>query len=165
MNRTRVCRRTTRVLHRYRRLSSCPSRVSFTGFLRHHAAQRLGHELPAQAMAEQRDVFCKGIANQRERRRYPRQVVVHAHRPAHEHESGKRAGILGHRLALVDKDHLPGNGVLIEEQGKVPGTFGGRMAEDGDGFHGYLPISSISWFTRLTKPAGSSSCPPSASKA
>jgi len=34
--------------------------------------------------------------------------------------------------------------MIIQEQTKVPRTFGGDMAEYGNGFHNYLPISSIS---------------------
>ena len=37
--------------------SASPQPISFTGFLRHRTAQRLGHELPAQAMTEQRNVL------------------------------------------------------------------------------------------------------------
>jgi hypothetical protein len=36
---------------------------------------------------------------------------------------------------LVDVDHLPRDGVLIQEQGEIAGTFCLGMAKYGDGFH------------------------------
>ena len=75
----------------------------------HRAAERLRHQLPAQAVAEHRHVLAHRVAHQLERRHDPRQVVVDAHRPAHEGEPGEAPHVLRHRAALVERDQLPGN--------------------------------------------------------
>ena len=73
------------------------------------AAEGLGHELAAEAVAEQRHVLAHRFADELERRRDPRQVIVHAHRAAHEHQTGKSSRIARHRHAFIERHELPGN--------------------------------------------------------
>jgi hypothetical protein len=55
-------------------------------------------------MAQHRNVACDCIADQRKNRRYPRQIVIHAHRSAHEYQAGKLAGIYGYGITGIDAD-------------------------------------------------------------
>jgi hypothetical protein len=70
----------------------------------HLAAQRLRHQLPAQAMAERRHVLAHRFAHQLQHRLDPGQVVVDAHRPAHEGDTGELAHVLRHRAAFVERE-------------------------------------------------------------
>ena len=86
-------------------------------------------------MSQQRNIFGYRIANQRFDFRYPLQVIVDAHRPAHENQPGISRSILRDGIARIDSDQLPRDFPSIEEIGKVAGAFYARMAKDGDGFH------------------------------
>src|SRR5688572_958590 len=66
------------------------------GIVAHEAAEGPGHELTAQAMAEHRQVLAYGFTHELEHRRDPRQVIVHAHRAAHEYQTGKKSRITRH---------------------------------------------------------------------
>src|SRR6266852_7211949 len=65
---------------------------------RYPATERLGDELSAEAVAEHRDIGVDRLVHELERRRDPRQLVVHAHRPAHECEPRELARIRGNLL-------------------------------------------------------------------
>jgi hypothetical protein len=103
---------------------------------RHVGPERLGEQLTAQAVAEDGDIAGEGVADQVERAGDPRQVVVHAHRSAHEDEAGKARRVGGHGVAGVDPDQPPVDPAFVEEAAEVTGAFGGGVAEDDDGFHG-----------------------------
>src|SRR5450756_1948948 len=110
----------------------------FRRIARHRTAQCLGNQLPAKAVSQQRNVARHGITNQRKHRRYPRQVVIDAHRPAHEDQPGISCGILRDGIARINRDQLPRDLSLIQEFGEVAGTFCVRLTEDGDRFHDIL---------------------------
>src|SRR5712691_8842389 len=102
---------------------------------RHPATQRLGDELSAEAVAEDRNIGGYRLVYQFEHRRDPRQLVVHAHRPAHECEPRERARIRGNLLPRVDLDEPVRNAVRFEECGKITRAFGAAVAENRDRFH------------------------------
>lgn len=101
------------------------------------ATERLADQLSTQAMADDRYIFCRGIADQGTNRFDPRQRVVDAHRAAHETQAGKAVDRGRHRIALVDGDQLPWNALLLKEYGKIAGTFSRGMTNDGDGLHAW----------------------------
>lgn len=86
-------------------------------------------------MAEHRNIRVGCTVYQAEHIAYPREIVIHAHRSAHEDEPGKLARFLGDRFSGVHLEHAPGNAVRIQECGKITRPLGGRVAENGDGFH------------------------------
>src|SRR5262249_4750859 len=102
---------------------------------------RLGDELPAEAMPEHGNIRLPRAVYQREDFAYPLEIVVHAHRPAHERQTGKISGLRGYRLTRIHLDQAPRDPVRVEECGKIPRPFGGRVTEYGDGLH--VPGSSL----------------------
>src|SRR5262249_4292891 len=100
------------------------------------ASERLRHELAAQAVPEHRDVRLHGGIDERQHARDPREVVVHAHGPAHEYEPGIWRRVRRYGLADVDLDDAPRYAVLVEVCGKIPWPFGACVTEDGDCLHG-----------------------------
>ena len=50
-------------------------------------------------------------------------------------ETGIVTHIKGHLFALINADQHLRDGVFIEKSNEEAGAFGGRVAEDGDGFH------------------------------
>src|SRR5712675_371288 len=105
------------------------------GVARHFPAQRLCHELPAEAVPEHRDIGVGRLVHELEHRRDPRQLVVYAHRPAHQREPRELARVHGNRLARVHLDEPVRNAVRVEECGKIARPFGAAMAENRNGFH------------------------------
>src|SRR6266853_4229810 len=105
------------------------------GVARHFPAQRLRHKLPAEAVAEHRNIGVGRLVHELEHRRDPRQLVVHAHRPAHEREPGELARVRGNRFARVHLDEPVRNAVRVEECGKIARPLGVAMTENRDGFH------------------------------
>ncbi len=102
---------------------------------RDRSPQRLREELPAETVAEHRDVVVDRRAQQRGERRVPGQAVVHAHRAAHQRDPGERARIGRHRRALVERDELPREPAGIEPVGEIRRAFGARKAKDRDRTH------------------------------
>ena len=70
----------------------------------HFAAERTRHELPAEAVSDDRNVTAHGIAQELEKWRNPRQVVVGAHRATHEADARKFARVARHCLAGIERD-------------------------------------------------------------
>src|SRR4051812_588406 len=70
-------------LDRRRELDVCPADF-LDGVARNAAAQRLCHQLAAEAVPEDRYVGFDGRPYEIEHRIYPGQRIVDAHRPAHE---------------------------------------------------------------------------------
>src|SRR3989338_10975056 len=102
---------------------------------RYRAAQRLGDKLPAEAMPQHGNIRGYRIADQCQHRRYPRQIIVDAHRPAHEHQPGVGLRRARHGISRINGDQPPRDLLRIEEFGEIAGAFSGGRAEDGDGFH------------------------------
>ncbi len=102
---------------------------------RHRAAEGPGHELSAQAMADDGNSRRVGRANQLQCRLNPRQIVIHAHRSAHEAESRKSPGSRRWRHAFVDLEQFPRQGMAVEECGKIARALAGVMTEYCDRFH------------------------------
>src|SRR6266581_6364817 len=102
---------------------------------RHLATERLGDELSAEAVAEHRDIGGYRLVHELERGRDPRQLVVHAHRSAHEHESRESARIRGNLLPRVDLDEPVRNAVRVEECGKIARPLSAAMTENRNGLH------------------------------
>src|SRR5882672_6399459 len=102
---------------------------------RRFPAQRLCHELPAEAVAEHRNIGVGRLVHEIERRRDPRQLVVYAHRPAHEREPRELARVRGNRLARVHLDEPVRYAVRVEECGKIARPLGAAMTENRDGLH------------------------------
>src|SRR6267142_2701436 len=75
----------------------------------HRAAEGLRHQLPAEAMADRRDVLAHGVADQLQHRRYPGQRVVDAHRPAHQREARESRSVARHPLPGVERAQLAWN--------------------------------------------------------
>ena len=98
-------------------------------------AQRLADQLPAQTMAENRNIPFHGVLNQPDQGRNPGQIVIDAHRPAHEAQPGKCACIRRNRLTEVHTDDALRNPFAFKDRGKIGRPFGRGMAEDGDRFH------------------------------
>ena len=107
----------------------------FEGVFRDAAAECLAHQLPAEAVADHRDVLAGSVANQRTLLRDPRQRVVDAHRATHEAQSRERIGTCRNRIVPVDGDYLEWNRVRFEECGKISGSLNKCVTENGDGFH------------------------------
>ena len=103
---------------------------------RHRRIERLGEELPAEAVAEHRDLLRDRRPQERADRRDPRQRIVDAHRTTHQRDAAVRSGLGGHARALVQRDHRRGETAAREPLGEVRGAFGRRKAEDGDRKHG-----------------------------
>src|SRR5476649_1906763 len=101
---------------------------------RHDAAHCLGNQLSAEAMSQQRNVFGYGIADQCLEFRYPRQVVVDAHRPAHEDQPRIGRCACWNGIARIDRDQMPRDLPLIEKFGEVAWTFGGSVRKIAMGF-------------------------------
>ncbi len=86
-------------------------------------------------MTEHREVVAHAFADELERLRNPRQVIVHAHGAAHEHQTGKKSRIARHRRAFVERNEVPCNTAPLEIAGKIARSFTARGSENGDGFH------------------------------
>ena len=99
------------------------------------AAERLAHQLPAQAMPNDRHIPGYRIANQRADGVDPGQRIIDAHRAAHEAEARKPFACGRHGGTFVDGDQLPRNPLLLKEYGKIARTFGRGVTKDGDWFH------------------------------
>ena len=99
------------------------------------SAEGPGHELATEAVPEHRDILAHRVADQLERRNDPRQLVVHAHRPAHERETRVAARVARHAFALVERDQLPGNRAPLEIGGKIAGPFGTGRPKNSHGLH------------------------------
>ena len=125
-----------RLRHGARRATwTCPQPISLTGARDTVPPERLGDELPAQAMPEHRHISCDRLADQIEHPRNPGQLVVDAHGAAHEHEPAELVYARRHRLAGVHLDQLPRHPGAVQEGGEVSGALGRAVAEDGDWFH------------------------------
>jgi hypothetical protein len=98
-------------------------------------AQRLGHQLPAEAVAEHRHALADRVAHQSLERRDPGKLVVDAHRPAHHADPGVSRGVRGNGRAFVDRDQLRGNALRVEPRAETAGRFRRGEAEYGDRTH------------------------------
>src|SRR5712671_4726257 len=105
------------------------------GVARHFSAQRLCHELPAEAVAEHRNIGVGSLVHELEHRGNPRQLVVYAHRPAHHREPRELARVRGNRLARVHLDEPVRHAVRVEECGKIARPLGAGMTENRNGLH------------------------------
>ena len=99
------------------------------------AAERLAHQLAAKTVADDWYVGGDRAADQFEQGGQPGQVVIHAHRPAHEAQAGVIFNSRRRCYAGVDGNKLPWDVVRIEESGKIARTFSGAVTKDGNGFH------------------------------
>src|SRR5467141_1199810 len=93
------------------------------------------HQLSAETVAEQRNVGIDRLLYQAEHLGYPRENVVHAHRPAHEHEPRELARIRGNRLSRVDLDDLEIDSARVEECGNIARPLGLAMSENRNRLH------------------------------
>ena len=119
----------------------------------HRRTERLGEQLAAQAMPEDRNARSGRAAQQVANRSDPRLVVVDAHGPAHHRNAGEDARIGGHRGGRVERNEGPGHAAAVEPLGEIRRTLGGRKAENRDGTHesstrGRRPILAVRPFAR-----------------
>ena len=70
-------------------------------------------------MADARLVAFNGVANQCANRRNPGQIVIHAHRSAHENKTGKRIETFWNVVAFIKRDECPRNRMTIQKTGKI----------------------------------------------
>jgi hypothetical protein len=89
-------------------------------------------------VAQHRYVARNRITDQAADLRNPRQVVVDAHRPAHEAQSGEGRGIRRDLFAGINRDDVVRDLPPLEVRGKIGRPFGGHVAENGNGFHGRI---------------------------
>ncbi len=101
----------------------------------HRAAEGLGHELAAEAVAEHRHVLAHRVAHQLERRNNPGQLVVHAHGPAHEHQAGEAPRIPRHRRPGVQRHELRFNRAVFQVGVKISGPLDRGDPDYGDRLH------------------------------
>jgi hypothetical protein len=116
------------------RLDRAPTEFLDSVF-RDDATERLADELSAETMADHGNIRRDRASNQIEHRRQPQQIVVDAHRPAHETQARIVSERSWRRVTGIDADQLPGNVVGVEESGKIAGTFPGTVTKDGNGLH------------------------------
>jgi len=99
-------------------------------------AQGPGHQLSAEAMPEHRHTRVHRSADQPQHPGNPGQIVVDAHRAAHESESRKFAGGGRHRCTGIDLHQLPVERARFQVCGKIAWAFDRAVAEYGDRLHG-----------------------------
>src|SRR5258706_6677164 len=98
----------------------------------HFRTERLGEHLSAEAVPDDRHPAIDGVAHEIEYRDGPLEIVVGAHRPAHESQPGELGARGGNRLALVELQQLPGGAGGGGECGKKTPTFGVRGTKNRD---------------------------------
>ena len=99
------------------------------------SSERFAHQLSAETMANDGDVFGDRFPNQVAALFDPRERVVDADCATHQADSGERLSARGHVIASVNGDQAPGNRVLIQECGKIAWPFGSGVTKNGDWFH------------------------------
>ena len=122
---------------------------------RHRCAERLGKQLPSQAMSDDRDVVGDSLPEQREQRCVPGKRIVRAHRAAHHADAGEGAGIVGDRFALIERDDSMRHAVPLEPLAEVTRPFGRREAENRDGTHGESATRAVTMFHSSSRGAPS----------
>ena len=103
--------------------------------LAHDTTERLGDKLAAEAVAEHRYVVAPGLADERQHRLDPRQIVVHAHGAAHEHQTAVRFERDGYCIVGIDGDDPIRNAPGLEMGTEITGPLGGGVSENGDRLH------------------------------
>lgn len=98
-------------------------------------AQSLAHELSAQAVAQHGDAIFYGLPDEFEGRRDPGQVIIHAHRAAHQDQSGKAVDIGGQAVSGIYIGLGPENAFSRQEIAQVARTLGLGKSENHDRAH------------------------------
>src|SRR4051812_34356970 len=94
-------------------------------------------------MADNRRVMRDGRADQFQHGWNPGQIIIYAHRPAHEAKPAVGSRRDGYRITGIRPDQRPGNPAGVEECGKIARSLAGTMTKDGDGLGVWIHADSF----------------------